>query len=156
MSTVPRENRFICKEINMKRWAIVLLVATGLGLVGWQSYGVPPQDTPSPDQLKLFMRQKLEHSKTVLEALSTENYQQLATSAQALSLLSLESNWNTITTPEYIEQSADFRRACQTIKSAAEEKNVDRAALGFVDLTVRCVECHKYLRRNALLPKKTR
>jgi hypothetical protein len=100
------------------------------------------------------MQQKLDHSKTIIEALALEDFDKLAKSAQALSLLSLESNWNVLTTDEYIQQSSAFRRACSVIQEAAHEKNVDRATLGFMDLTVRCVECHKYLRKNAAMPNR--
>ena len=33
------------------------------------------------------------------------------------------------------------------IVDAAEEKDLGRATLGYVALTVRCVECHSYMRR---------
>lgn len=95
------------------------------------------------------MQRKLDHAKRVLEGLAMEDFELIAREAQALSLLSLESNWNVLTTDEYIQQSSDFRRAVNVITQAAREKDVHRAALGYVDLTVRCVECHSYLRKNA-------
>jgi hypothetical protein len=55
-----------------------------------------------------------------------------------------------IQTEEYRKQSEDFRRACDSIERAAKAKDVNRAALGYVALTVRCVECHTYMRENKL------
>ncbi len=131
----------------------VLCLSCALISIGvWQVQAQQPVDA-SPKRLQPLMQQKLDHSKSILEALAVEDYSQLAKSAQALSLLSLESNWNVLTTDEYIQQSAAFRHACRVIQEAAHEKNVDRAALGFMDLTVRCVECHKYLRKNASASK---
>lgn len=131
----------------MKRLTLILTASVVLlGVSVWQVLAAP-QAAQDSQRLKSFMQQKLDHSKSILEALAVEDYDQLARSAQALSLLSLESNWNRLTTEEYIQQSSDFRRACRVIQEAAHEKNVDRAALGFMDLTVRCVECHKYLRK---------
>lgn len=130
----------------MKRTLGVLALAgCVLSMVVWQVRG---QQTGGPgrEQLKPFMQQKLDHAKAVLAAIAVEDHEGLAKAAQDLSLLSLESNWNVMTTDEYIQQSADFRRACRVIQEAAHAKNIDRAALGFVDLTVRCVECHKYMR----------
>jgi len=63
-----------------------------------------------------------------------------------LTALSLESAWNVYTTETYLQQSSDFRRSLQVVKDAAKEKNVDRAALGYVNLTVQCLECHRFLR----------
>ena len=135
---------------------LVLVTFLSLAVVSvffWQAQAQQPVEA-RPQRLKAFMQQKLDHSKTILEALAVEDFDKLAKSAQALSLLSLESNWNVLTTDEYIQQSAAFRRACSVIQEAAHEKNVDRAALGFMDLTVRCVECHKYLRKNAAMPNR--
>ena len=105
-----------------------------------------PQEGPVTDDLKPIMKRKLDYSKALLEALAVEDYAALARNAQSLSLLSLESNWQVMTTEEYLKQSADFRRGLEVVRSAAKEENIDRAALGYVDVTIRCVECHKYLR----------
>lgn len=134
---------------------LIFLSLTVVGVMVWQAAAQQQQLDTRPQRLKPFMQQKLDHSKSILEALAVEDFEKLAKSAQALSLLSLESNWNVLTTDEYIQQSAAFRRACSVIQEAAREKNVDRAALGFMDLTVRCVECHKYLRKNAATPNRT-
>ena len=130
----------------MHRFAILCSASLAIALISWQFYGLAPAQT-EPQRLKPFMQQKLDHSKDILEALTLENFEQLAKKSQELSLLSLESNWNVLTTDEYIQQSVEFRRACRAIQVAAEERNLDGAALGFVNLTVRCVECHKYLRK---------
>lgn len=135
----------------MKRLSLGILALLALCIGGWQLYG-SPQENKRTSGLKPFMTRKLEHSKSILEALARADFESMSSNAQALSLLSLESSWETITTQEYVQKSADFRRACMVIQEAAEEKNVDRATLGFVNLTVRCVECHSYLRKNALIP----
>jgi hypothetical protein len=49
-------------------------------------------------------------------------------------------------TSDYAEQSAEFRRAADGLKKAGREKNLDAAALRFVDVTLKCVHCHKYVR----------
>ncbi len=130
----------------MKRRLIGLVALIGFGACSWQLSADPPVQT-SPNRLKPIMHHKLELSKNILEALAIEDFEKLGRNAQDLSLLSLESGWNILTTAEYIEQSKDFRRACNVIHEAAHEKNIDRAALGFVSLTARCVECHKYVRK---------
>jgi hypothetical protein len=121
----------------------VLVLTASVGLVMAQT-----QVQIQPDRLKPFMQRKLDLSKNVLEALALEDFEQLAKNSQGLSLLSLESGWNVLTTEEYKRQSDEFRRAAQVITESAREKNLDRAALAFVNMTVRCVECHKYMRRS--------
>ena len=98
-------------------------------------------------ELVKFMRLKLDHAKGILEGLATEDFEQIAKDSQALTALSLQSSWNTHTTLEYLDHSSDFRRALNVITKAAHEENLDRAALAYVNLTVQCIECHRYLRQ---------
>jgi hypothetical protein len=146
------------KENMMTRTsALSLLVIPGI-LVGSLLFGVVrlngnPQQSKSTSNLEPFMRLKLEHSKGILEGLATEDFEMIAKGAQALTALSLESAWNVYTTEEYLQKSTDFRRSIQLIKDAANEENMDRAALGYVNLTVQCIECHRYLRKSSALEK---
>jgi len=70
----------------------------------------------------------------------------IAKNAQAMSLLSMQSNWEVIQTTEYLERSRDFRRTCDSMTQAAKKKNLDGAALAYNDLTMKCINCHKYVR----------
>jgi hypothetical protein len=99
-------------------------------------------------QLSPLMQMKLEKSKSILEGLALEDYEKIAKNAQSLKLLSLESGWNVIQTEEYVSQSREFRRAVDRIMAAAKEQDVHRATLGYVSLTMRCVECHSYMRKH--------
>jgi len=42
--------------------------------------------------------------------------------------------------------SNDFRRAAETMIQQAKAKNTDGIALAYVDMTLSCVRCHKYVR----------
>lgn len=99
-----------------------------------------------PDDLKLFMRAKLTHSQKLLEGLATEDYNLLAKHAQELALLSQATNWNVLQTEDYLQHSIEFRRAASAVKEAAKQKNLDGATLAYVDMTMKCVRCHKYVR----------
>ncbi len=117
------------------------LLAGGVWLAATAMAG-PPQ----PDKVAVFMRAKLIHSQNVLEGLTTEDYDLIEKGAQDLSLASLDSNWQVLQTEDYVRQSAEFRRACDMLRDAAKEKNLDGAALAWMDVTLKCVQCHKYVR----------
>jgi hypothetical protein len=139
------------KGYAMKRITLFLVI---LGIICGYAYhagvlALAQEPAESTKQFPVLMHMKLDRSKDVLEGLSVENYGMIAENARRLKLLSLESGWNVIQSKEYEQQSHDFRRACDVIADAAEEKNINRAALGYVTLTVRCVECHSYVRRRA-------
>lgn len=93
-----------------------------------------------------FMEAKLRHSQKLLAALATEDYDQMIAQAQNLKLMSLESTWNILQTEDYIQHSADFRRRADSLTKAAKQKNLDAAALAYVQLTLNCIECHKHVR----------
>ena len=108
--------------------------------------GIAADAPPQPDRVAAFMRAKLGHADHVLEGLAVADFEMIERAAQELSLASLDSNWQVLQTEDYVRQSAEFRRACDALKKAAQEKNLDGAALAWVDVTLKCVQCHKYVR----------
>lgn len=131
------------------------LPLVGIGLVAVLAGSLLSFEEQEPN-LRFIMQRKLDHAHSLLEALITEDFETLEDSAGALRALSEEAGWFVITTPEYTERSTSFRRAVTEIEQSAKEKNLDRAALGYVDMTLQCVRCHQFLRgtaRAGLLPK---
>jgi cytochrome c556 len=108
-----------------------------------------PQDNLKPDKRAAFMRTKLIHAQKVLEEIAKENYDEVAKSSQAISLLTSEEQWNVLTTEEYLRQSRAFRDAADALTEAAKARNIDAASLAYVDMTLSCVKCHKQLRTKA-------
>lgn len=96
-----------------------------------------------------FMRQKLEFSKKVLEGLTLENFDAIATNARALKRLSEAAEWEVPTIPnvnEYIVQTTEFQKAADELRQKARDKNLDGATLAYLRLTMNCVNCHRFVR----------
>lgn len=133
----------------MKRLFSLLLVGSILVALGGPAKSDPVQN---PDATKSalhpLMQMKLDKSKEILEGLTLEDFDKIGKNARSLRLLSTESGWNVIQTEEYATQSRDFQRTCDMIVEAVEEKDISRATLGYVAMTVRCVECHAYMRKH--------
>lgn len=110
------------------------------------SFFASPGSSQKPDEVGEFMRAKLVHSQKVVEGLALENYPLIAKHAQEMTLLSQAANWRVLQTPEYLDHSSDFRRSTEALKQAAQEKNLDGAALAYFEVTLKCVKCHKYVR----------
>ncbi len=128
----------------MKKIIAILFVAVATtGLLWPQS---PRAAEERADDVSTFMRAKLEHSKNVLEGLATEDFDLIAKDSQQLTLLSLDSDWQVLQTPEYARLSLAFRKTSQTLTDSAKKKNLDGATLAYVQMTLKCVECHKYVR----------
>jgi hypothetical protein len=110
-------------------------------LVCLTSGGAPPRV-----DLSDFMRVKLKQSQLVLEGLVMGEFDKIAKSAQEMSLLSLAESWQVLETPQYIEYSRKFRKDADSLADAAKKKNLDQSTLAYNRVTLRCVECHKYVR----------
>jgi cytochrome c556 len=124
----------------MKR-AGTLCVLTLAVLICATSGGAAPRN-----QLSDFMRVKLKHSQLVIEGLVLGDFDKIAKNSQDMSLLSLAETWQVLQTPQYIEYSRKFRKAADALSEAAKKKDLDGATEAYNLVTIRCVECHKYVR----------
>ena len=126
----------------MRIWIGILLL--GLAIIGlWVA---KCRSAPKPNDVHEFMRLKLENSQKVLEGLAVEDFDMIAKNAQALDLMSKATNWQVLQTEQYVRLSQDFQRTAEAVRNAAKKRNLDGAALGYVELTMQCINCHKYVR----------
>lgn len=109
----------------------------GAGLVGTWSVAQP---------LDTVMRQKLDQAQRVLAAIVLEDFDAVEDAATRLGRLTEASGWSVLRSPEYAGHSADFLRATQAMAEAARQRSIDATALEYVNVTLKCVQCHKYVR----------
>jgi hypothetical protein len=103
-------------------------------------------ENPKVDDVGPFMRMKLAHSGEVLEGLALEDFDKIARGAGALALASQASSWQVLQTEDYARHSAEFRRSCESLRVAARAENLDGAALAWMEVTMKCIQCHRYVR----------
>jgi cytochrome c556 len=120
--------------------AILVVVLAILGFMVEQSHTQPQVSTREMMRFKLFQAQG------VLEGIATENYALIETNAGKLLAMSQAADWQVRQTPEYQRFTADFSRQAVALQNAARQKNVDAATVAYFQMTVSCVQCHKYLR----------
>jgi cytochrome c556 len=75
-----------------------------------------------------------------------EDFEAMDRNSKRLQRLSEASNWNVIRTHEYTRHSSEFRLAVDALERAAQEKDLDAAALAYVEMTLKCLQCHKFVR----------
>lgn len=100
--------------------------------------------------LAKFMHAKLASAQSILEGLAIEDYEKIAAGATKLIAVSAAEEWQVSNDPVYSQQSEQFRSVAKLLKKQAQDKNLDGAALGYVQLALSCVECHKFV-RNVLI-----
>lgn len=137
---------------DLRRSGLLIAIVAGAALAAavagteWLTTGDRAVAAEQPDQVAVFMRAKLGHSQNVLEGLALEDYDLVARAAHDLALASQASSWQVLQTEDYARQSAEFRRSCDALRTAAKAKNLDGAALAWMEVTMKCVQCHKYVR----------
>jgi hypothetical protein len=131
---------------------VFVLLALFAGPFVLASPGDPPTNAP-PDKpkkddgkIKDLMKAKLAHSQKILEALALNDYKAMAKNGQALIALSARAEWRVFPSPEYSMYSNEFQRAAESLVKKAREENQDGATLAYLELTMNCVRCHKYVR----------
>lgn len=124
----------------MKR--VYLVVAIIVIALAWPIRG---QDDPGRS-LRQFMRQKLDHSQKVLEGITLEDFTLVKDNARQLAALSQTASWRVMQSPQYTQYSAEFGRLAEKLVRMADDRNIDGATLAYVELTINCVNCHKYFR----------
>jgi hypothetical protein len=136
------QNRFRRKLSSFPVGAVSAACLLGVIVAG------QAQEPPAvrPDVVGEFMRAKLGHSQDVLEGLALEDFDKIARGAHELALASQASSWQVLQTEDYARQSAEFRRSCDSLRTAAKAGNLDGAALAWMEVTMKCVQCHKYVR----------
>src|SRR5262249_21160294 len=132
---------------RLPRLFVVLALLVCLPIVS--GHGDEPK-VPREKGLKVseLMRRKLENSQKVLEGIAINDFDKIAKHADELIAISKEAEWKVIKSPQYEIFSNDFRRTADTLAKNAKEKNLDAAALTYVELTLNCVKCHKYVRES--------
>ena len=103
----------------------------------------PPKE---PTNVSDLMKKKLKHAQKVLEGVAVKDFDLITKNAEELILISNEAEWKVLKTPRYEVYSSDFRRSARNLVENARKKNIDAAALSYVELTLTCVKCHKHVR----------
>ena len=104
-----------------------------------------PKDD-EPDEVNHFMRLKLAASSKILEGLATEDFTLIKEGAREMNKMSSREKWRVTNDALYRNFSGDFQRVTKDLIEAADEENLDRAALKWMDATMSCIECHRYAR----------
>src|SRR5665213_3351949 len=98
-------------------------------------------------ELNRVMREKLGHTQKILEAVVTSDWVSLETESRELEQLTNDPRWMVLKYPEYARHSSAFVRAIQDLHQAAAQRDLEKTPKAYIAVTLRCVECHRYLAR---------
>lgn len=102
-----------------------------------------------------LMQQKLKHAQDLLSALALSDFNEMIGHSRELQRISLEARWSQPPSLDYAAFGDDFRNALDRVITAAEKRNVDNAALGYVEVVLTCVRCHEIVRKGEAIARGT-
>ena len=126
--------------------ALVVLLLLG-GVCAPVGRGGDPDKSSKTAEL---MKKKLKYSQNVLEGIALNDFDKIGDNADELMNVSKQAEWAVVKTPEYELFSNQFRKTVESMAQNAKAKNLDGAALDYMDLTMTCVKCHKYVRETRM------
>jgi hypothetical protein len=129
---------------------LLAAVALAAFLFTLSGHGDEPQKDKEKEKVSDLMQKKLKASQNILEGITTNDFRKISDNAEDLIALSKEAEWKVLKTTQYELHSNDFRRTAETLIQDAKDKNLDAAALTYVELTLNCVKCHKYVRERRM------
>jgi hypothetical protein len=127
--------------VEMK--SFIIIIAAGVSVLFANVVSGQPDEKKKLQQL---MQRKLKHAQKILEGIAVKDFEQIAESAAELTTVSKAAEFAVVKSPSYEILSNEFRRLTESLHRQGKEKNLDGAALSYVDLTLNCVKCHKYVR----------
>ena len=101
------------------------------------------------EKFDFWMNVKLLESQKLFAALSRADFEALRKSSETLETLNAIEGFVRRRTPGYSTQLQAFEFAVNEIKKQAKLESIEGAALGFQQLTLSCVNCHKDIRETA-------
>ncbi len=105
------------------------------------------ESAQEPDKERItFMQLKLKAAQDALNGIAVANFPLIETSASDLARLSRNAEFQLMKTADYAKHSDEFRRNAEEMAKAAKSRNLDGAALAYVQMTLNCVNCHKHVR----------
>jgi len=119
-------------------WRSITMIGVVVGMAA------APSQRP---ELRTVMREKLEHTQKILEAVVTSDWSSLETHSRELERLTNDPRWMVLKYPEYAQHSAAFVRAVQALHTAAAQRDLEETPKAYTNLTLQCVACHRYLAR---------
>jgi len=103
--------------------------------------------------LSIFMRMKLEASQKILAGLALEDFELIQEGADKLEEMSAAEKWRVTNDAFFREHSADFQKMAKRLSKNAKEGKLEASALTWLEVTMQCIECHKWTRANLIADK---
>jgi hypothetical protein len=123
---------------------IVLAMVVG---VLFSRYSIGQEQDQDSISRRDFMRMKLNYTQNILEGLTTRDFGLIISGAEEVERITQAEAWNSNDFADYQKISDELRSVATHLKKAGQKSNLEAAALRYFELTMKCMDCHQYLRK---------
>lgn len=124
----------------------LVAVIIGAGLAA-SRYSIGQEQDPDSLSRRDFMRMKLNYTQNILEGLTTRDFGLIISGAEEVERITQAEAWNSNDFADYQKISDELRSVALHLKKAGQKSNLEAAALRYFELTMKCMDCHQYLRK---------
>lgn len=103
------------------------------------------RQTAQQSPVEMLMKAKAGYAHRLLDAVVLGDVEAAREQAFRLKAVAETADWNVMSTPEYVRESDAFLHATEALHQAAAAGNRDAVALAYVEVTLSCVRCHRYV-----------
>lgn len=95
---------------------------------------------------QVLMREKLEATHGLLEGLVKEDFAKIETHAQKLANISHATEWHKLDDADFLHYAKSFQNSADFLVQEAKKKSVEGVSMGYVRVTLDCMQCHNFVR----------
>ena len=132
-----------------RRFVLSLSLIVVVMVVGvlFSRYSIGQEQDQDSLSRKDFMRTKLNYTQNILEGLTTRDFGLIISGAEEVERITQAEAWNSNDFADYQKISDELRSVASHLKKAGQKSNLEAAALRYFELTMKCMDCHQYLRK---------
>lgn len=106
-----------------------------------------PAKEVSPNTTQMLMRQKLESAHGLLEGIVREDFALLVSKAEILENISKATTWHKRDDQDFLWRAQSFQNSASFLAEQARAKNLEGVAIGYMRVTLDCMQCHNFVRK---------
>ncbi len=97
---------------------------------------------------QVLMQDKLSHAQSILRGVAMEDFQSIVKDTEMLAMIAKAASWYNTDSPDYMRYFKNFEESVAFLEGNAKSKNLEGVAMGYVRLTLSCMQCHNFVREH--------
>ncbi|MBP9706368.1 MAG: hypothetical protein KBD78_01925 [Oligoflexales bacterium] len=93
-----------------------------------------------------LMQEKLLSAQSLVRDLALEDHIGIIRDGEKLLMIAKAGSWYQTESEDYLRYYHNFREAVQFLVDSAKAKNIEGEAMGYIRVTLSCMQCHNFVR----------